>query len=81
MPPFDYINIYKIVTTYIYMHVQGGLKNGLFFRLDNFVTVSPRKACSMSKFSKFYPEKRYKTRISHMDFTQFTLTYSETTVI
>ena len=55
-----------------------GQKNGLFFRLYNFVTVSPRKACSMSKF---YPEKRYKTRISHMDFTQFTLTYSETTVI
>ena len=23
-------------------------KTGLFFRLDNFVTVSPRKACSMS---------------------------------
>ena len=32
-------------------------KNGLFFRLDNFVTVSPRKACSMSKFSQFYREK------------------------
>ena len=32
-------------------------KTALFFRLDNFVTVSPRKACSMSKFSKFYPEK------------------------
>jgi len=39
------------------MHIQGGPKNGFFFRLDNFVTVSPRKACSMSKFSKFYPEK------------------------
>ena len=32
-------------------------KTGLFFRLDNFVTVSPRKACSMSKFSQFYREK------------------------
>ena len=32
-------------------------KTGLFFRLDNFVMVSPRKACSMSKFSKFYWEK------------------------
>ena len=32
-------------------------KTGLFFRLDNFVTVSPRKACSMSKFSLFYREK------------------------
>jgi len=37
-----------------YVYVQGGPKNGLFFRLDNFVTVRPRKACSMSKFSKFY---------------------------
>jgi len=32
-------------------------KTGLFFRLDNFVTASPRKACSMSKFSQFYREK------------------------
>jgi len=35
----------------------GQKKTGLFFRLDNFVTASPRKACSMSKFSKFYREK------------------------
>ena len=41
-----------------------GQKNRTVFRLDNFVTVSPRKACSMSKFSTFYREKRYKTRIS-----------------
>ena len=41
-----------------------GQKNQTIFRLDNFVTVSPRKACSMSKFSQFYREKRYKTRIS-----------------
>jgi len=39
-------------------------KPGLFFRHDNFVMVSPRKACSMSKFSQFYREKKYKTRIS-----------------
>ena len=32
-------------------------KTGLFFRLDNFVTVSPRKACSMSKFSNFIEKK------------------------
>jgi len=37
-------------------------KTRTVFRLDNFVTVSPRKACSMSKFSKFYREKGYKTR-------------------
>jgi len=40
--------------THIY---RVGQKTGLFFRLDNFVTVSPRKACSMSKFSQFYREK------------------------
>jgi len=28
-----------------------GQKTGLFFRLDNFVTISPRKACSMSKLT------------------------------
>ena len=39
-------------------YIQGGPKKpGLFFRLDNFVTVSPRKACSVSKFSQFYREK------------------------
>jgi len=37
--------------------VQGGQKTRLFFRLDNFVTVSPRKACGMAKFSQFYGEK------------------------
>ena len=45
--------------------VQGGPKNtGLYFRRDNFVVVSLRKACSVSKFSQFYREKRYKSRIS-----------------
>ena len=34
-----------------------GQKNRTVFRLDNFVTVSPRKACCMSKFSQFYREK------------------------
>ena len=34
-----------------------GQKNWTVFRLDNFVTVSPKKACSMSKFSQFYGEK------------------------
>ena len=41
-----------------------GQKNRTVFRLDNLVTVSPRKACSMSKFLQFHREKRYKTRIS-----------------
>jgi len=90
----------------LYVHAYTGWsKKRIVFRLDNFVTVSPRKACSMSKFSKFYLEKRYNSHFSefkyslpdllkssqqlklcyiwpeHMDFTQFTLTYSETTVI
>ena len=37
-----------------------GQKNRTVFRLDNFVTVSPRKVCSMSKFLTFYPEKGIK---------------------
>jgi len=44
-------------------HAPGWAKKTVF-RLDNFVTVSPIKACIMSKFSQFYREKRYKTRIS-----------------
>jgi len=87
------------------IYYRVGQKTGLFFRLDNFVTVSRRKACSMSKFSKFYPEKGTKLVFQwvliffakfaqiitnaelcyiwpeHINFTQFTLTYSETTVI
>ena len=56
-------NRLKRVTS-LHCKIQGGPKNRTVFRLDNFVTVSPRKACSMSKFSQFYGEKRYKTRIS-----------------
>jgi len=81
-------------------------KTGLFFRLDNFVTVSPRKACSMSKFLEILLRKKVQNshfnefkhslpnllKLSqqlklcyiwpeHVDCTQFTLTYSETTVI
>ena len=32
----------------LYVCTGWAKKTGLFFRLDNFVTVSPRKACSMS---------------------------------
>ena len=53
----------RYVYCIVYMY-RVGQKNGLFFRLDNFVVVSPRKACSMSKYSQFYRKKRYKTRIS-----------------
>jgi len=48
-----------------------GQKTGLFFRLDNFVMVSPRKACSMSKFSKFYREKGKKN--SHFNYFKYSL--------
>jgi len=44
-----------------------GPKNRTVFRLDNFVTVSPRKACSMSKFSKFYREKK----VQNPQFSEF----------
>jgi len=46
------IHVYVVHVIY-----RVGQKTELFFRLDNFVTVSPRKPCSMSKISKFYPEK------------------------
>ena len=35
-------------------------KTGLFLRVDNFVTVSDRKACNMSKVCKFCQEKGIK---------------------
>ena len=43
------LNFYRLDAKY-----RVGQKNRTVFRLDNYVTVSPRKACSMSKFSKFY---------------------------
>ena len=58
------ISHYLVITSELETIYRVGQKTGLFFRLDNFVTVSPRKACSMSKFSQFYREKRYKTGIS-----------------
>ena len=42
----------------------GWAKNGLFFRVDNFAMVCGRNVCDMSKFSKFYIEKVYKTCMS-----------------
>ena len=50
-------NSFRVLFDKIASLYRVGQKTGLFFRLDNFVTVSPRKACSMSKFSKFYREK------------------------
>ena len=34
--------VFQKAPLFCYFFVQGGPKNGLFFRLDNFVTVSPR---------------------------------------
>ena len=34
-------------------HIQGGPKNALFSRVDNFATVNGRTACDMSKVSEF----------------------------
>ena len=45
----------KRAVKWVYVRMyRVGQKNRTVFRLDNFVTVSPRKACSMSKFSQFY---------------------------
>ena len=44
----------------LFEHIQGGPKNGLFLRVDNFATVGGRNACDMSEFSKFYLEKNLK---------------------
>jgi len=38
------------------VYIQGGPKNGLFLRV-NFAMVNGRKACDISKFSAFCPEK------------------------
>ena len=46
-----------LLTLFSYIYTGWAKKTGLFFRLDNFVMVTPRKACSMSKFSQFYREK------------------------
>ena len=43
----------------------GSIKTGLFLRVDNFATVRGRKACDMSKVSKFCLEKKNKTKMSH----------------
>jgi len=47
------------------IYIQGGpKKTGPFFYVDNFATVSGRKACDMSKVCKFCLEKKYKTCIA-----------------
>jgi len=60
-----------LLNSQLFKYTGWAKKTGLFFRLDNFVTVSPRKACSMSKFSKFYREK--KVRNSHFNEFKYSL--------
>ena len=55
--PLDVFDWQVRYLEYLIIYTGWAKKTGLFFRLDNFVTVSPRKACSMSKFSQFYREK------------------------
>ena len=43
-----------------------GQKNRTVFRLDNFVTVSPRKACSTSKFSQFSHFSEFKYSLPNL---------------
>ena len=40
--------------------LQGGTKNRIDLRVDNFATVNGRKACDMSKVSEFCLERRTK---------------------
>ena len=43
---------------------QGGPKNGLFLRLDNFATVNGMKACDISKVSELLSEKNIKMHVN-----------------
>jgi len=52
---------FKRVLDSFYVYIQGGpKKTGQFLRVDNFATVSDRKAYYMSKFCKFCLEKSVK---------------------
>jgi len=52
------------VTSAAQIVLQGGPRNGLFLKVDNFATVGGRNAYYMSKFSKFYLENEYITGMS-----------------
>jgi len=44
-------------------NLQGGPKTGLFLRIDNFATISDKKACDV-KSLQILTRKMYKTRLS-----------------
>ena len=54
------------------MYVQGGPKNLLFWKVDNFVTVSA-EVCDMSKVSKFFPEKCKNLDVSEIKYSLHSL--------
>ena len=44
---------YTSFPIHLHRFIQGGPKNGLFLRVDNFAMVNRRKACDMSIVSEF----------------------------
>jgi len=50
---FAIVFLCKLNAYRCHIAVQGGPKNRLFLRVDNFATVKDRKACDMSKVSIF----------------------------
>jgi len=50
-----FMNVISMYT--LLCSIQGGPKNGLFLRVDNFAMVNRRKACDMSEVSEFCLEK------------------------
>jgi len=50
------------------MLLQGGPQTWLFLWVDNFATISDRKACNMSKVSKFRVEKVWNLDLSEIKY-------------
>jgi len=48
------------------IHIQGRPKNGLFLRVNNFMTFNGRKACNVSKVS-FWLEQEYYLHVSNLN--------------
>ena len=82
-----YINVYSMlhrrrngrivlnitINSSLCIEIQGGPKTGLYLRVDNFATVSCRKACDMSKVYKFCLEKEYNTCMVHASAFKYSL--------
>jgi len=59
-----YVLYHHITTLDGWTDLGWAKKTGPFLSVDNFATVSGRKACYMSVVCKFCPEKKYKTCIA-----------------